>query len=444
MVGQKGITLVSLIITIVLLLIIAGTTVYTSVNRFKINNVKKMYNDIELLDDKVNNYYLKYGGLPVIKDADNNPLSYTHTAIDFNKDVNDNNNYYIIDLSAIGNITLNYGKEGHENPNNSDDVYIINEKSHTVYYVRGIEYTDGNLYHSKKVDGDIKEDTVPPTTPEIKVVEGDEIIENNYETNVTLEFVAGKDNYSGVNKTTYSINRNTEQNIDTLENHQYKINETGIYDITIKTYDNNNNVSETTRTIYIGQVKQVEYLESTGTQYIDTGINAKSNLKIDITLANMNTSKSTHFIGGRISFRNSGIGISKQYDASVKTLRAAYSNDIYDILDSTNQVESTSVNNYVLNNNFFYVNGTLVNTFESTEFNSNLKVYIFTSNDGGTAHEQMASIRVYHCEIYDNGNLAREYIPVIDQNGVACLYDKVEGKYYYNQGTGDFKTNLDE
>ena len=57
--GQKGITLISLIVTVVLLLIITGTTVYTSVNRFKINNLQKMYNDLDLLGDKVENYYLK-------------------------------------------------------------------------------------------------------------------------------------------------------------------------------------------------------------------------------------------------------------------------------------------------------------------------------------------------------------------------------------------------
>ena len=60
---QKGITLVSLIITIVLLLIITGTTVYTSVNRFKINNLKKTYLGKDVCDfiivnsiDKLHSY----------------------------------------------------------------------------------------------------------------------------------------------------------------------------------------------------------------------------------------------------------------------------------------------------------------------------------------------------------------------------------------------------
>lgn len=41
-------------------------------------------------------------------------------------------------------------------------------------------------------------------------------------------------------------------------------------------------------------------------------------------------------------------------------------------------------------------------------------------------------------KIYDNNDLVRDFIPVLDNNGIACLFDKVENKYYYNQGTGEF------
>ena len=50
----------------------------------------------------------------------------------------------------------------------------------------------------------------------------------------------------------------------------------------------------------------------------------------------------------------------------------------------------------------------------------------------------MEKTKLYHCKIWNNGALERDFIPCKDPNGVVCLYDKVEGKYYYNQGTGDF------
>ncbi len=47
--------------------------------------------------------------------------------------------------------------------------------------------------------------------------------------------------------------------------------------------------------------------------------------------------------------------------------------------------------------------------------------------------------RIYYCKIYDDGVLVRDFIPVLDKEGTPSMYDKVEKKFYYNQGTGEFK-----
>ena len=261
--NQKGITLLSLVITIVLMLIIAGTTIYTSTDRFKINNLNKLYNDIDTLKDKVDNYYLQYGGLPVLKNEQNEPIRYTFSTLNFDKNVNDDENYDILDLAAMGDFTLNYGKEGYKNPNRSDDVYVINEKTHTIYYVKGIESRNGVIYHTKLLETNLNQSQIPPTKPSINIVEGNKVeaIDENtstidqYETDVTLEFIPGKDNVAGISRTTYSINDSEEVNIDTLEKHQYKLTQRGTYEITVKTYNNYNLSSEITKTIEIKQTK---------------------------------------------------------------------------------------------------------------------------------------------------------------------------------------------
>ena len=188
--SKKAITLVSVIITVILLIIITGSTIGISLNRFKANNLKKMYNDIELLNNKVENYNLKYGGYPVLE-------TYNST-LTFSTNENDNANYYIIDLSAIKDIVLNYGKDGFENPNNSDDVYIINEKSHIIYYVRGIEYTDGNIYHSVEQSNIQSSNSIGPTKPQINIV-------SKNDTSYEIEIVPGKDNIYDIEKTEYNI-----------------------------------------------------------------------------------------------------------------------------------------------------------------------------------------------------------------------------------------------
>ena len=53
--SQRGITLIALVVTIALILIISSATVYTSLDRFQLNNFRKMANDIELLTEEVSN-----------------------------------------------------------------------------------------------------------------------------------------------------------------------------------------------------------------------------------------------------------------------------------------------------------------------------------------------------------------------------------------------------
>ncbi len=53
------------------------------------------------------------------------------------------------------------------------------------------------------------------------------------------------------------------------------------------------------------------------------------------------------------------------------------------------------------------------------------------------------SIRIYSFKIYDNGTLIRDMVPVKDLSGVACMYDKVSGQFFYNSGTGNFVAGPD-
>ena len=44
--------------------------------------------------------------------------------------------------------------------------------------------------------------------------------------------------------------------------------------------------------------------------------------------------------------------------------------------------------------------------------------------------------RLYSCQIYDNDVLIYDIIPVKDPDGVVCGYNKVDGTFMYNAGTG--------
>ena len=190
------------------MLIIVGTTVTVSLDRFEINSYRKMVNDIKLLDDQISNYYLKYEALPLLRDNNNSPVKYTYTTID-------NNDYYIIDLSAMSGISLNYGKEGYNSPNTSTDVYVIEINSRTVYYAKGIEMND-EAYHTLPKTNMI--DTSRLTAPKIEIVEGEQNDEGKYTTSVTISFIPGIHKTKEVT-TTHSIDKidpNTDTIIETI------------------------------------------------------------------------------------------------------------------------------------------------------------------------------------------------------------------------------------
>ncbi len=72
------------------------------------------------------------------------------------------------------------------------------------------------------------------------------------------------------------------------------------------------------------------------------------------------------------------------------------------------------------------------------EFTTPGTAYLFSGNGSYPTGYTPAIMRLYYCKIYDNSTLVRDFIPVIDMNDVACVYDNVSGKLFYNQGTGEF------
>lgn len=141
---NKGITLVTLILSIIIMLIISSVILYNASTGMNTRALNNMYNDITILKDKVDIYYSQYGTLPIIK------TKYVNVENIKNININDNENYYVIDLEALENITLTYGKEYKEykqtSENQKTDLYVVNEQSHTIYYVKGITLDNKNYY----------------------------------------------------------------------------------------------------------------------------------------------------------------------------------------------------------------------------------------------------------------------------------------------------------
>ena len=143
--NDKGVTLVILIVTIVIMMIIAGTLVYQTTTGMSTRVLNNMYRDVKRLKDKIEIYVTEYGELPVLE----KPYTKTENISKLNE--NDDEVYYVIDLAKLDNLTLSYGKGYEEIKQGSNidqtDVYVVNRQSHNVYYVRGIEL-EGTVYYT--------------------------------------------------------------------------------------------------------------------------------------------------------------------------------------------------------------------------------------------------------------------------------------------------------
>jgi hypothetical protein len=82
------------------------------------------------------------------------------------------------------------------------------------------------------------------------------------------------------------------------------------------------------------------------------------------------------------------------------------------------------------------VNGTTVSAAASS-FTVEYPMYLFAVNNAGDV-QYPASMRLYFCRIYSGDVLIRDYIPCADAAGTAGLWDKVNGVFYANSGSGVF------
>ncbi len=197
--NTKGISLVSLSISIVVLVIITNMIIYYVRDNLKIGNLREMQNDIENLRDKISSFYLQNGTIPA-------KVEYTNIGnirgAGVISDAVDTGRFLVIDLSALDNLTLNYGKDYEKIKSNSDsvdvntyrDLYIINEESHNIFYVQGIK-VDNEVFYTDYTADEIDTEAVnlKSYVDGVKIPDGFYYSGGNIDTGLVISDVEGDD-----------------------------------------------------------------------------------------------------------------------------------------------------------------------------------------------------------------------------------------------------------
>lgn len=182
--------------------------------------------------------------------------------------------------------------------------------------------------------------------------------------------------------------------------------------------------------------QKVEYIESTGTQYIDTGVylTGDSRVKIKFQLTNT-TYKGERIFGSQ--FPNETFRFGTGGDV---TWRVGY----WDSTSVSLSTPSPALNvlyEIDFNKTEFYLNNNLIHTFTKKDFTATHTAYLF--NVHYTNNTDFVVAKVYSCQIYDNNRLVRNFIPVYDTlTNKYGMWESVQGKFYGNAGTGDFKGSI--
>lgn len=183
----------------------------------------------------------------------------------------------------------------------------------------------------------------------------------------------------------------------------------------------------------------VDYLQSTGEQWIEMGVapnqNTKAVLKIKI---NVFTSRGASLIGSRTNINSDdqfttylddygGTRFLFRMDGQPKTTSwtGLTTNKIYIVTLSGTEMKAE------------LEDGTAVfsKTFSVPDFTSTVTMALFRSK--GVSGDYFRG-RIYSCKHYSGDELIQDFQPCLDTNGVPCMFDFVSRKSFYNKGTGSF------
>lgn len=184
-------------------------------------------------------------------------------------------------------------------------------------------------------------------------------------------------------------------------------------------------------------VNYVEYIKSSGTQWIDSGVlvtpenMAKLRVVADIEIIPVSGSWAVSGIGG--AFPYVYIGVSNGGYIAV-------GRGMIDQITEASYVQGRHTWDYNLATKTITVSdlldATAISLDTSGSISQNFYISAYNNGSGAVCHKE----KTWGYKFYLEGTLIRDLWPCYDPEGVACLYDKVEKKYYYNQGTGEFTT----
>lgn len=182
--------------------------------------------------------------------------------------------------------------------------------------------------------------------------------------------------------------------------------------------------------------RRIDYLENTGkTQYIDTGFVANSGSRIETKITPLESLNDGWAIGSfetdcrrYIAYQyptNSWGGGYGNYFAGTSTI--AMNQEVSLVCEFSDKQVITVDGIKVLEQG------------NSSPLNIATKsLYLFGRHNNDDGYVNAFSCRLGETKFYQDNVLVKDFIPVLDNSDIPCMYEAVSKTLYYNQGTGNF------
>lgn len=173
---------------------------------------------------------------------------------------------------------------------------------------------------------------------------------------------------------------------------------------------------------------KIEYLESDGSQFIDTGYSPNNNTRVVMEASLLSLDGDQYFYGAKDSGSTQSF-VGAYSDGAVTFGYAnSFPSAAFDL-----QIEEKMLIDQ--NREKGLVNGELVATANTATFQTPCTLYLCARNNDVEA-SKVTKARIYSCKIYDNGVKVRDYVPCTNPIGVKGLWDKVNEEFYALTPTG--------
>ena len=169
------------------------------------------------------------------------------------------------------------------------------------------------------------------------------------------------------------------------------------------------------------------YLESTGTQTINTGLTPVYGDEINVLVYRISKTNSMFYASSTLTVTSGPNELYCRYFTSADKDAAS--------IPLKNFPDDAQYHHIMISQDGFYADGNFVRELTGERAKAS-KLIIFR---GTSSHGKLRIKRFY---ITRDGAYTLNLIPALDRNGTPCMYDTVSKQTFYNAGTGKFLYEL--